>query len=455
MRSFPFALRRFGAAHLLAITMAVVAAVASVLVPTPSHAMKIQELTTKSGIKLWLVEEHAVPLVAMRFSFAGGATQDPENRPGIAHFMSGMMDEGAGDLTSVAFQARMEELAMRLSFEAAKDSFYGSFETLSDYRRESAALLKLAVNAPRFDADAIERVRRQIASSLAYAAKNPESVVSERWMSEAYKGHPYGRPTKGTPDTVGAITRDDLVAYRKRIFARDNLNVVVVGDITSAEASAMVDDIFGALPAKSDLVKVADVAPKAAEKLVVVDMPVPQSVARFGSGAMMRKDKDFIPAFVLNHILGGGGFSSRLMEEVREKRGLAYSVYSYLQPLDHTSMFMGGVATKNEEMAQSLDVIRGELKRLATEGPTVTELDNAKSNLIGAFALRFDTNAKIANQLLYFMEEDLGAGYVDTRNKEVAAVTIDDVRRVAKRLFAADDLFVTIVGRPKGLKAGG
>ena len=182
-------------------------------------------------------------------------------------------------------------------------------------------------------------------------------------------------------------------------------------------------------------------------------MPVPQSVARFGLGAMGRKDKDFISAFVLNHIIGGGGFSARLMEEVREKRGLAYSVYSYLQPFDAASMFVGGVATKNEQMGQSLDIIRTELKKVADDGPSAKELEGAKSNLTGSFALRFDTNAKIASQLLYFMVEDLGIDYVDRRNTEIDAVSLDDVKRVAKRLLGNDGLFVTVVGKPVGLVA--
>jgi len=223
--------------------------------------------------------------------------------------------------------------------------------------------------------------------------------------------------------------------------------------VTAQEASALIDDIFGALPAKATLTAIAPVVPKPVEKLQVIEMAVPQSVARFGLGAMGRKDKDFMAAFVLNHIIGGGGFSARLMEEVREKRGLAYSVSSYLQPYDATSLFGGGVATKNEQMAQSLDILRTELKRMADEGPTAKELEGAKSNLTGSFALRFDTNAKIANQLLYFLQEDLGIDYVDRRNKEVDAVTLDDAKRVAKKLLVVDDLFITVVGKPVGLTA--
>ena len=415
--------------------------------------MKIQDLTTPKGIKAWLVEEHSVPLMALRFSFKGGSAQDPVGKEGVAHFLTGMMDEGAGDLDSQTFQGRMEEIAMRMSFEDGKDQLYGSFETLTENRAEAVKLLNLVINKPRFDADAHERVRAQLASGLAAAARNPDSVAGDKFMANIFKGHPYGRPSNGTLDTLKAVTPADLETYRRNVFARDSLRIVIVGDVTAAEAGALIDDAFAALPAKGTLVAVAPVVPKPVEKLQVIEMPVPQSVARFGLGAMGRKDKDFIPAFVLNHIIGGGGFSSRLMEQVREKRGLAYSVYSYLQPFDATSLFVGGVATKNEQMGQSLDIIRSELKRMADEGPTPKELEDAKSNLTGSFALRFDTNAKIANQLLYFLAEDLGLDYVDRRNAEVDAVTIDDMKRVAKRLLVTDDLFVTVVGKPKGLGA--
>lgn len=421
---------------------------------TAAQAMKIQDITTVGGIKAWLVEEHSVPLMAMRFAFKGGSTQDPAGKEGVAHFLTGMLDEGAGDLDSQTFQGRMEELAMRMSFEDGKDQLYGSFETLTENRAATVALFKLALNKPRFDADAHERVRAQLLSSLSAAARNPDSVASERWLKLAFPDHPYGRPAQGTPASLKAIVPADLENYRKNIFSRDSLRVVIVGDITAADAKSLVDDVFGGMAAKGALAPVAAVVPKPAEKVQVIEMNVPQSVARFGIGAMGRKDKDFMAAYVLNHIIGGGGFSARLMEEVREKRGLAYSVYSYLQPFDHASLFAGGVATKNEQMAQSLDIIRAELKRMAEEGPTAKELEGAKSNLTGSFALRFDTNSKIASQLMYFLAEDLGIDYVDKRNAEVDAITLDDVKRVAKRLLVIDDLFITVVGKPTGMAKG-
>ena len=442
---------------LAALIAGVLALVAYLATPpvSPSKAtstsMKIQEITSKSGLKAWLVEEHSVPLMALRFAFDGGNTQDPAGKEGLANFITGMMDEGAGDLDANKFQARVEEIAMRMSFEDGKDNLYGSFETLTENRTAAAALLTLALNKPRFDADAVDRVRGQLMAGLVYAARNPETVASKEFMALGFAGHAYGRPSNGTAESLKSITGADLEAYRKRIFAKDTLRIVIVGDITASDAGALIDQVFGALPAKADLNSIAQVALKSAEKLKIIEMDVPQSVARFGLGAMMRKDRDFMAGFVLNHLIGGSGFSSRLMEEVREKRGLAYSVYSYLQPMQKSSIYAGGVATKNEEIGKSLDVIRAELKRMAVDGPSEKELDNAKSNLTGSFALRFDTNAKIANQLLYFLGEGFPTSYVQTRNAEVEAVTLADVKRVAKTLFDNDDLFVVVVGKPKGL----
>jgi zinc protease len=426
------------------------------LFPNEAHAMKVQEVRSPGGIEAWLVEAHTVPLVAMRFAFDGGGNaQDPAGKEGLANFLSSMLDEGAGDILSKQFQEREEELAMRLSFEDGRDAFYGSFETLTENREAATKLLALALTRPRFDAEAIERMRKQHLAGLAYAARDPTRVASEQWMALAFAGHPYGRPANGTPQSVAAIGREDLAGYHRRIFAKDILRVVVVGDIDATTLGRMLDEAFGGLPAKATLAPVADTVAKADGKLKVVDMNVPQSVARFGLPAMARHDKDFIPAYVLNAILGGSAFTSRLYREVREKRGLAYGVDTSLQPLRHAALFFGGVATKNEAVGRSLEVIRAEMKRIAADGPTEKELADTKAYLTGSFALRFDSSANIANQLLWMMLEGLGHGYLETRNAQIEAVTIDDVRRAAKRLFDGHDLLVTVVGKPQGLGQGG
>jgi zinc protease len=422
------------------------------LLATPAAAkgsgMKIQEVTSPGGIRAWLVESHANPLIALRFAFRGGASQDEPGKEGVAYFVTAMMDEGAGDLDSTAFQEREQGLAMRMDFDAGRDVMLGSLQTLTENKDEVFDLLRLAMAQPRFDQDALERVRAQIVAGLKFDENDPETVASIAWDKLAFHNHPYGRPVKGTMQSISAITTDDLHDYVRRVFARDKLSISVVGDIDAEELGKALDKIFGDLPEKSELSPVADANPTQGPKREVIVMDVPQSVAQFGLRGVARHDDDFIPAYVLNYIVGGGGFSSRLMEEVREKRGLAYSVYSNLYPYQHGAVFIGNVATKNEALGRSLTVIQDELRRLADEGPSQEELDSAKAYLTGAYALRFESSASIASQLLWIQIEDLGIDYVSKRNALVEAVTMGDIKRVAKRLLAPDHLLTTIVGRP-------
>ncbi len=410
--------------------------------------MKIQEVTSPGGIKAWLVESHANPLIAIRFAFLGGASQDAPGKDGQAYFVTAMMDEGAGDLDAGAFQEREQGLAMRMDFDAGRDVMLGSIQTLTENKDEVFDLARLAMAQPRFDEDALERVRAQILAGLKFDENDPETVASIAWDRIAFADHPYGRPVKGTRDSITAMTSDDLHDYVRRVYARDKLAISVVGDIDADELGKALDKLFGDLPEQSELVTVAEANPPLGPSREVIVMDVPQSVAQFGLRGISRHDDDFIAAYVLNYIIGGGGFSSRLMEEVREKRGLAYSVYSNLYPYMHGAVFVGNVATKNEAVGQSLAVIETELSRLAEQGPSVEELDSARAYLTGAYALRFESSSSIASQLLWIQIEDLGIDYVTKRNALIEAVTMDDVKRVAKHLLSADQLITTIVGKP-------
>ena len=428
----------------LAAALGLLAAIAA----SPVDAMDIKRVTSPAGIEAWLVESHANPLIAMRFAFRGGASQDPANKQGLAYFVSGMIDEGAGDLESVAFQERLQTLALRIDFDAGRDVMLGNVQMLTANNDESFELLRLAMAKPRFDADAVERVRAQIIAGLKFDENDPEEVASLAWDRLAFRDHPYGRPIKGTKASIAAISRDDLQDYVRRVFALDKLVITVVGDIDADTLGRALDHVFGPLPEASSLSRVNDVKPPLGPSREIITMEVPQSVAQFGHRAFSRKDDDFMAAYILNYIIGGGGFSSRLMEEVREKRGLAYSVHSNIFPYQHGAVFVGRVATKNEAVAQSLAVIKSALKRLAEEGPSAEELASAKSYLTGAYALRFESSSSIANQLLWIQIEDLGIDYVDKRNELIEQVTLEDIMRVAKRLIEADRLITTIVGKP-------
>jgi zinc protease len=303
------------------------------IVTTADAAAKIQRVISPGGIEAWLVEERTVPLIAMEFAFRGGSAQDEDGKSGTASMLAGLLDEGAGELDAQAFQEKLEENAIELHFKAARDNFDGSLKTLLDKKDEAFKMLRLAVNEARLDAEPIERIRQQVLARIRHDSTDPGDVAHEKWAKAAFPGHPYGRRSIGTEESVKTISRDDLAGFRARTFARSNLIVAVVGAIDAATLAPALDEIFGSLPAEPKLRPIAEVMPKNIGETEIVEMDIPQTTIVFGRGGLTRSDPDYIPAVVMNHILGGGTFTSRLFNEVREKRGLAYSVYSYLDPL--------------------------------------------------------------------------------------------------------------------------
>jgi zinc protease len=433
---------------------ALVGAAFLVAFAAPAAATQIERVVSPGGIEAWLVREPSVPLIAMDFAFRGGSNQDPADKAGVASLVAGLLDEGAGELDSKAFHERIEAKAIELGFTATRDHFSGSLRTLTENKDEAFDLLRLSLTAPRFDAVDIERIRSQTLAILRRETMSPSDMASLRWWETAFPGHPYGRPVRGTLQSVPKVTADDLRLYVKNLFARDTLKIGIVGNIDAREAGALVDKVFGALPAKASLQKIDVAGPQGLGRVVAVDLDVPQSVVVLGGAGIPRKDPDFMAAYLVNHILGGGSFSSRLYREVREVRGLAYSVYSMLLPLDHSALFLTSTATRADRTGQTLAVVEQEIRRLAESGPTEEELANAKSYQKGAYALRFDTSTKIAGQLVLIQLEDLGIDYINKRNDLVDAVTLADVKRVAKRLLDGGFL-VTVVGRPQVAAAKG
>ncbi len=435
------ALPRFAARALAGAALLLAAA-------APAGATQIERVVSPGGIEVWLVQEPTVPLIAMDFAFRGGSAQDSDDKPGIASFVAGTIDEGSGNLTSRAFHETLESKAIELSFTATRDYFSGSLRTLVENKDEAFALARDCLIAPRFDAPDVERIRGEIYAILRREGTTPANIASDHWWAAAFAGHPYGRPLRGTPDSVKQITADDLRAYVRNVFARDNLKVSIVGNISPADAGALVDKVFGALPAHATLREVPAASPQGLGRVLRVELDVPQSVLLLGGMGIARKDPDFIPAFVVNHILGGGMLSSRLYHEVRESRGLVYSIYSTIAPLARTSLFMTTTATRADAADQTLDLVMHEIHRLAETGPTDDELAKAKSFLKGSFPLRFDTSTKIAAQLVLMQVEDMGIDYIDKRNGLIDAVTPEAAKRVAKRLLDGN-MLVTMVGRSK------
>ena len=420
-------------------------------VDSPSRAARVQMVVSPGGVRAWLVEDYAVPLVALEFAVRGGASQDPVGKAGAATMLSGLLDEGAGPYDAEAFHLALEEKAIELGFSAERDYFAGRLRTLVRHAEAAFDLLRLAVTEARLDLEPIERVRGQLSAGLRREAEDPDVLAHKAWRADAFPGHPYGRPKRGSLDSVAQITRGHLVELMRRAFARDELKVAVVGAIDAAKVARMLDDVFGGLPATGDRDPVPQVNVAGLGSRRVVDLDVPQTTIAFGRTGIARKDPDHVAAYVVNHILGGGVFSARLFKEVREKRGLAYSVYSSLSTYDHAACFLGGTSTKNERALESLQIIESEIDSLLREGPTEDELDKAQKYLIGSYDLRFDTSTKIAGQLAHLQVEGFDVSYLDERNKEIAAVTLDDARRVGKRLFGDGKLAVAMAGRPVGV----
>ena len=424
-----------------AIALTVASAVASM-------AAKIERAKTPGGIEFWHVRDDTLPMISMEFAFRGGSTQDPAEKAGTASMMAAVLDEGAGELDARAFQQQLEERAIVLSFAAHRDTTRGSLKSLIENGEQAFGLLNLALTRPRFDDDAVERIRAGTLASIRRRMTDPGDLAQDRWFARAFPNHPYGTPQRGTLESVAKIGVDDLRAMHRGTLARDNLKIATIGAMDAAAAGLLVDRAFAGLPAKAKLVPVTYASPQGVGERNVVEMDVPQTVIMFGGAGLKRSDPDFIPAYVLNHILGGGSFSSRLYLEVREKRGLAYSVYSYLAPMDYSGLFMGGVSTRNDRAAESLSIILGEIREIAAKGPTAEELAKAKSYLIGSFPLRFDSSSKIAGQLLEIQLENLGIDYIDRRNGLIEAVTAEDVKRAANHFLTDAKMLVTLVGRP-------
>ena len=424
---------------------------AHAIAPARSRAETIQRVVTPGGIEAWLVESYAVPLVALEFAMRGGAAQDPAGKAGLSTLLAGLLDEGAGPYDARAFHLAIEDLAIRLGFGCDRDAISGHMQTLARNRDEAFELLRLALCEPRLEQQAIDRVRGQIAAGLKRDANDPDALVARAFREIAFPDHPYGRPVRGDAESLEGLTRDDLVALQTRVLARSDLKIAVVGAIDAATLAAKLDATFGALPQQSLLTPVAEIEIHELGQRRIVDLDVPQSAIRFGRPGMQRHDKDYFGAVVINHILGGGVFTARLFNEVREKRGLAYSVYSHLNEYDKCAMLVGGAATKNERARESLEVIQRQFADLANEGPTEDELDKARKYLTGSYALSFDTSTKIAGQLVNLQLDGFEPSYLDERNGRIDAVTLDDARRVAKRLLGDGELLVSIAGRPQGL----
>ena len=414
---------------------------------TPSHAAaRIQHLISPGGIEAWFVQDATVPLIAMEYAFGGGATQDPPDKPGVGNLVADLLDEGSGDLDSETFHERLDRRAIELSFSSTRDHFRGSLRMLKDTRDEAFDLLRMSLTSPHFDSVDVERIRSQVISGLRSDTSNPSALASRKFLEIAFGDHPYGRQVDGTLESVPKIEIADLKDYVRRVLAKDTLKIAVVGDVDADTLGKLLDRTFGGLPAKSNLAPVADIEAARPPQRAFIPLDVPQTVVTFGGPGFMRNDPNFMAGYVVNHILGGGTLSSRLYHEVREKRGLAYSVYESLLWMDHSALFVGNTATRADRAGETVEAINKEVRRMAEDGPTQLELDEAKSYLKGSQMLALDTSSKLASALLQYQLDKLPIDYIEKRNAIVDAVTLDDAKKAAQRLWG-QGLVTVIVGR--------
>jgi zinc protease len=440
------------AARLLALALAL--CWLSALAGQAAASVSIQDVTSKKGIHAWLVEDYSVPIVTIRFAFAGGTTQDPDGKEGLANLMTGLFDEGAGDLDSDAFQEKLDDAGAEMDFDASRDRIYGSMRMLAAEKDAAFGLLKLAVEQPRFDQKPVDRIRAQIVSKIHASENDPNTQAAIAMAKALYGGHPYSKRTEGTPETLATVTPDDLKAFHHRLFARDDLTVAVVGAIDAETLKKVLDEVFGGLPEKAELTPVPDVRPKLDQR-VQITYDLPQTSLQLIYPGVKRKAPDFFAAYLMNQILGGGTFSSRLFEEVREKRGLAYGATSNLIDREHSTGLVIQTATRSDKAAETLGIVRDVVKKMAGEGPTAEELAEAKKYVIGAFAIsNLDSSTAIARTLVDLQIDDLGIDYIQTREAKINAVTLEEVKAEASKLLSAQPA-ILIVGpkltdAPKG-----
>lgn len=413
--------------------------------------IEVQEVTSPAGHRAWLMQDDSLPFVAIEILFQGGTTLDAPDRRGAIYMMTGLLEEGAGARDARAFSQAVEGLAAQFGFSASPDTVRISARMLSENREAAAALLNDALSQPRFDEDAIERVRAQVLSGLARQSQDPDWIAGATFAAQAYGTHPYASAEEGTPETVAALTQDDMIAAHRATLVTGRAHIGAAGDITPDELGHLIDMILAGLPQEGPALA-GPVDFSLTGGVSVIDFPSPQSVVIFGHDGLAESDPDFFAAFVLNEALGGG-FKSLLNEEVRINRGLTYGIGTGLVTREWQPMFVGQFSSSNELVGEAIGVTQAALRDVAQNGLAPERVEAAKQNLIGAYPLRFDGNGQIAAILAGMQRQGRPLDYLTTRNASIAAVSVEDVTRVAARLLRPQALRFVVVGQPQGVSA--
>jgi zinc protease len=420
----------------------------ALLAPLPVSAFGAKQVNVAKGEDVWFAEDHTLPMIALVAAFPAGSADDPAGRDGLASFAASMLNEGGGKLDSNAFQTALADKAIQLSVDTDRDWMVVTLITLSANAKDAMHLLGTALAHPRFDADAVSRVRAQMLQNLNQLEEDPSQVAARNFHLVYFGAHPYAHPTDGDAPGLAGIKQADLREFAASHWVRTGLKIAVAGDIDVTTLAGLVKSTFGPLRA-TQLSPPPRSMRQGAPGLHVFAMDVPQPNAVFALQGPLRSDKDFLSAYVANYVLGGGGFSSRLTTEVREKRGLTYDISTDVTTLRHAGIIEGTVATRSNAMTQTLAAVKDTMAKFAADGPTPQELADAKTYLTGAYPLAFSSNAGIAGQLSVYQRSGLPIGYVARRNAMIDAVSLDDVKRVARKWFDPRKLTVVVAGTIK------
>jgi zinc protease len=415
--------------------------------------LDIKEVTTSSGISAWLVEDHTLPIISIRFAFKGaGSSLDPREKQGRSLLLSNTLDEGAGELDSQSFQKELNDHSISLGFSSTRDDFYGSLTTLTKYKDKALELARLSLISPRFDEEPIERMKAANISRIKSSLSKPNWIAARLMNDIAFKDHPYSLNSGGTITTLKNLSAKDLIDFKNAYLTKDRLNIAVTGDITAKELEAVLDYIFGDLPESGKKSELEAIQIYNGGKTFLFEKDIPQTIIQIWQKGIDHKDPDYHTAQVMDFILGGSGFGSRLTEEVREKRGLTYGIYSYINQMEATDIYGVSTSTKNETAQEVLSIIKDEWHKIQDDNVTDKELADAKSYLIGSVPLSLSSTSQISKIVLNLLLDNLPKDYLDQREKAIQSVSKEDIKRLAKTLLTPDNFTIILVGKPENIK---
>jgi len=411
--------------------------------------LPIQHWQTRTGAEVYFVENHELPILDVSVNFSAGSSRDSRDKAGLAGVTHHMLMLGAAGLSDEEISRRLADIGANLGGGVDADRASLSLRTLAN-PRESALALELfgkILQQPDFPQAVLEREKARIISGLRESATQPESIASKAFYAALYGSHPYGLVEAGEPETVAALKRNDLTDFYRANYRAEGAVIALIGDVSKDGAAQIAESLSAGLPKGGQPVNaLPPVSNPQAGKLERIAHPASQAHILLGYPGIKRGDADYFPLYVGNYILGGGGFVSRLTEEVREKRGLAYSVYSYFMPLAELGPFQIGLQTKREQAEEALKLVRQVLDKFIQGGPSEKELKAAKQNIIGGFPLRIDSNGKILDYLAVIGFYRLPLTYLDDFNSKVAKVTTAQIKDAFARRIKPEHMVTVIVG---------